>query len=80
MITIDLLKNHPETIPELASLWVELLGKQWMPDLSIEYIEHLMHSWSNEDNLPLAYIALDAGKPVGDEFHNHAVTVLEMAL
>ena len=39
MIKIDLLKNHPKVIPELSSIWHEVLGKIWMPELGIEEIE-----------------------------------------
>ncbi len=36
MIKIDLLKNHPNTIPALAHIWHEVLGKIWMPEIEIE--------------------------------------------
>ena len=29
MIKIDLLKNHQNTIPTLANIWHEVLGKIW---------------------------------------------------
>jgi hypothetical protein len=31
MINIDLLKNHQNSIPKLAEIWHEVLGKIWMP-------------------------------------------------
>ncbi len=43
MITIDLLKNHHETIPALANIWHEVLGKIWMPEIGIEEIESLYY-------------------------------------
>ena len=43
MIKIDLLKNYPNTIPALAHIWHEVLGKIWMPGIGIEEIESLYH-------------------------------------
>ncbi len=66
MIKIDLLKNHPHAIPALANIWHEVLGKIWMPNLTIQYIQkQLVGSWTNEDKLPLAYVALIEDKIVG---------------
>ena len=41
MITIDLLKKHPASIPRCAEIWHEVLGKIWMPEIGIEEIESL---------------------------------------
>ena len=38
MIKIDLLKNHSQSIPKLANIWFEVLGKIWMPEIGIEEI------------------------------------------
>jgi GNAT superfamily N-acetyltransferase len=65
MITIDLLKNHPETISQLVSIWYEVLGKIWMPDTSIEEAVQLLAEHLNDNTLPLTLVALDAGKPIG---------------
>jgi GNAT superfamily N-acetyltransferase len=64
MIKIDLLSNHPETIPKLSSIWHEVLGKIWMPEIGIEEIESLYHEELNRD-MPLTYIALYGETPVG---------------
>ena len=64
MITIDLLKNHPASIPRCAEIWHEVLGKIWMPELGIEEIESLSREELNQD-FPLTYIALDGEIPVG---------------
>lgn len=64
MIKIDLLKNHPYAIPTLSNIWHEVLGKIWMPDISIEEIEALTYEELNQD-MPLTYIALDDKIPVG---------------
>lgn len=36
MITIDLLKNHPESTQGCAEIWHEVLGKIWLPEISVE--------------------------------------------
>lgn len=64
MIKIDLLKNHPQAVPELAKIWYEVLGKIWMPEIGIEEIEAGYYDELNEE-LPLAYVALYDGIPVG---------------
>lgn len=63
-VKIDLLKNHPETIPTLAALWHELLGKTWMPELSYDIIESLYYDELKQD-MPLTYIALCDNRAVG---------------
>ena len=65
MTKIDLLKNHPEAVPQLAHIWHEVLGKIWLPDLPIEYINGLIGSWVNEDSLPLAHVAIIDGEVIG---------------
>lgn len=64
MIKIDLLKNHPEGIPELSKIWHEVLGKIWMPEIGIEEIESLYYEELNRD-IPLTYIALYGEISVG---------------
>ena len=65
MITIDLLKNHPNSIPALTQIWYEVLGKVWNPDASIENAAEKLNQHLNQDILPLTFVALDAGQPVG---------------
>jgi N-acetylglutamate synthase-like GNAT family acetyltransferase len=64
MIKIDLLKNHPEVIPELSNIWHEVLGKIWMPEIGIEEIESLYDEELKQD-MPLTYIALHGEISVG---------------
>lgn len=64
MIKIDILKNHPHAIPVLANIWHDVLGKIWMPEIGMEEIESGYYEELNED-LPLAYVALYDGVPVG---------------
>lgn len=64
MIKIELLKNHPQAIQQLAKIWYDVLGQKWMPEISIAEIAKGYYDELN-DVLPLAYIALDEGIPVG---------------
>ncbi|MGM9451965.1 GNAT family N-acetyltransferase [Legionella bozemanae] len=64
MIKIDLLKNHPQSIPTLAHIWHEVLGKIWMPEIGLEEIEFLYCEELKQD-MPLTYIAQYAEIPVG---------------
>jgi predicted N-acetyltransferase YhbS len=64
MIKIDLLKNHPQAIPAIANIWYEVLGKIWLPEISIEEIQSLSYQELQHD-MPLSYIALHNKIPVG---------------
>lgn len=64
MITIELLKNHPEAIPRLAQIWHEVLGKIWMPEIGIEKSESLYYE-ELKQAFPLTYVALFDTAPVG---------------
>lgn len=64
MITIDILKNHPETIPQLSDIWHEVLGKIWLPDVGIEEIRALYVAELNSDRV-FTQIALLGERPVG---------------
>jgi GNAT superfamily N-acetyltransferase len=63
-IQISLLKDHHDSIPVLTKIWHEALGKIWCPEIRIQEIESWYHEWLNHD-IPLAYIALYDGIPVG---------------
>lgn len=65
MITIDLLKNHPQHIEQLAYIWYEFFGKIRLPGCSLEKVVKRFADYLNEDILPLAYIALDGTKAIG---------------
>ena len=64
MIKIDLLQNHPESIPKLAKIWHEVLGKIWMPEIGLEEIESGYYKELKQD-LPISYIALSDSIPIG---------------
>ncbi len=64
-IEIKLLADCPHCIPQLARLWFEEIGCQWIPGATIEqakqtYIEHL-----NNDELPLTVIAIHKNQAIG---------------
>lgn len=64
MIKTDLLKNNPHAIPAIASIWYEVLGKIWMPEIGIKEIESLYYQELNQ-NMPITYIAVCGEIPVG---------------
>jgi GNAT superfamily N-acetyltransferase len=64
-IVIDLLKNCPRHIPRLAKIWYEGLGADWVPGLSLRYVEQCLHERLHVDVLPITFVALDGKKPVG---------------
>jgi hypothetical protein len=65
MITIDLLKNHPESIPRCAAIWHDVLGKIWVPEIPVERVIQRFGEHLNEDILPVTFVAFDADKAVG---------------
>lgn len=65
MIQIDLLKNHPNTIPALANIWHEVLGKIWFPELTIQEIESLTYDELNRQPETTSFVALCDEIPVG---------------
>lgn len=65
MIKIDLLKNHPNTIPALANIWHEVLGQIWVPELTIQEIETLTYDELNHPDETTSFVALCNEIPVG---------------
>lgn len=65
MIKIDLLKNHPQAIPVLANIWHEVLGKIWVPDISLEHVTTKFADHLNDQDLPITFISLDDYIPAG---------------
>jgi len=65
MIKIDILKNHPNAIPELAHIWHEVLGKIWFPELEVQEIESLTYDELNHQDETTSFIALCGEIPVG---------------
>lgn len=63
-IQVQLLADCPHHIPELAQLWFNELGKQWIPNASVDrakktYTEHL-----NSQQLPLTFVAVADDEPI----------------
>ena len=65
MIKVDILKNHPNTIPALAHIWHEVLGKIWVPDVSVERVIARFADHLSDKSLPITFVALDGDVPVG---------------
>ena len=65
MIKVVLLKNHPNTIPALAKIWHEVLGKIWFPELTIQEIESLTYDELNTCDETTSFVALCDEIPVG---------------
>lgn len=65
LIKIDLLKNHPNAIPELAAIWHQVLGGIWVPDIPVERVVVRFQEHLNENKLPLTFVAFCDDKPVG---------------
>lgn len=65
MITIELLKYHPETIPGLVQLWHEGIGSTWLPDVCVSRVADKLHTHLNEHNLPITWVAFHNTQPVG---------------
>jgi len=64
-IQLDLLSNHPQAISQLALIWLDVLGKVWLPQIGLTEVIHKFKSHLNHDTLPLFMVALDGDKPVG---------------
>ena len=65
MITINLLKNNPKHIPQLAAIWYDVLGSVWLPDVPMERVITKFSGHLNDEKLPITFIALDGDVPVG---------------
>ncbi|MFA5959973.1 MAG: GNAT family N-acetyltransferase [Tatlockia sp.] len=65
MIKIDLLKNHPETIPTLSALLYERIVKPRFSQYSEEQVKQQLYSHLQVDKLPLSLVAFYDERPVG---------------
>ena len=65
MIKIKYLSQFSDQIPALAKIWVETIGKEFHPNISLEDMQNKLKTRLNEESLPLTYIALDDDKAVG---------------
>jgi GNAT superfamily N-acetyltransferase len=63
--TIKLLNDCREHIPSLAQLWYEEISRHWVPDASIEKAKQKLLAHLNNDNMPMAFVAINNNKPIG---------------
>jgi N-acetylglutamate synthase-like GNAT family acetyltransferase len=64
-IDIQLLAECPEHIPALATLLYEEISRDWVTDSSVARVEQKLHEHLQLDRMPLAYVALWNGNPIG---------------
>jgi hypothetical protein len=64
-IEIKLLADCKEFIPQLAVLWYEEISKHWVPNASVERAEQNLIKHSNLNAMPLTFVALYQGGPIG---------------
>lgn len=62
---IELLADHPEAIPQLTKIWLDVLGSIWLPSISLERVEKTLHGQLNTRAMPLTYVAFQDGQAVG---------------
>lgn len=65
MIKIKPLANYPGQIPALADMWLDYIGKDWMPYVTKEEVENTLQTHLNEESLPMAYVAMDGDVAIG---------------
>lgn len=64
-IEIQLLFSCKQHIPRLAALWYEGIGKQWVPNASIEHAKKKLTEYLNDEHLPLTLVATHNKQPIG---------------
>jgi N-acetylglutamate synthase-like GNAT family acetyltransferase len=65
MIKIKLLAQFPNYLPDIAKIWVNIIGKAWVPNVSLEQCTENLKTHLNEDILPLSYVAIDDNTSIG---------------
>lgn len=63
-IKIDFLKHHPDAIPTLATIWHQVLGSIWVPDISIDHVKLRFQEHLNDSRLPLTLVAFCDDQPI----------------
>lgn len=63
--SIKLLNDCREHIPKLAQLWYEEISRHWVSDASIEKAENKLVAHLNNDEMPMAFVALYNNQPIG---------------
>lgn len=62
---IKLLADCPEHIPALSELWLEELGRKWIPNASVERASNSFKEHLNINELPQTLVMLDGDTPIG---------------
>lgn len=65
MIKIKYLCEYPGTIPALAQIWHNSIGKRWASEISTAEVEQRFNTHLNKEALPLTYLAFDGEVPIG---------------
>ena len=60
---LDLLKNHPQTIPKLAQ-WLYEEWKSYDASLTLEKLIHSFGERLNNDQIPITFVVLKKGEPI----------------
>jgi len=63
-LEIKLLADCPEYIPQLAQLWFNEIGKQWIPNASVERAMETYKTHLNHESMPLTFVAIVDNNPV----------------
>jgi N-acetylglutamate synthase-like GNAT family acetyltransferase len=64
-LDIKLLTECQEHIPALAELWFEEISRHWIPNANIKRAEQNLFKHSNAEKMPMTFVALLEGKPIG---------------
>ncbi|MDO8953972.1 MAG: GNAT family N-acetyltransferase [Gammaproteobacteria bacterium] len=62
---VEFLVDRPELLDEVAELWLENLGKHWLPTLTKENAIEKFSSHLNKDTLPLTLLLTDNQSLIG---------------
>lgn len=58
------LADCSQHITALSHLWFNELGKQWIPNASVERAENTYQAHLNSDNFPLTLVAISNNQPI----------------
>jgi hypothetical protein len=64
-ITIDFLKNNPDSIKRCIEIWTKEGGSAWWPGYTVEGLKKKFDAHQNIDSLPLTLVAYSGNIPVG---------------
>lgn len=64
MFEIKLLAECPQHIHVLSHLWINEIGKRWLPATNLQRVEQKFREHLNADDLPVTFVAINDDKPV----------------